>query len=137
MVFAFDFRISVSSEGTVKSPKLISSSSDAGVFWVGHELGIVSIEAQNSRRSSISFTHISITVRWKVGKGWNWLIIWIEFSLFTFYTLGITVTAKSHWFPQLLPVVYKCYFWNVCLEPQLDHSIDWVPKSFNFSHFYS
>ena len=39
MVFAFDFRISVISEGTVKSPKLISSSSGAGVFWVGYELG--------------------------------------------------------------------------------------------------
>ena len=39
MVFAFDFRISVSSEGTVKSPKLISSSSDTGVFWEVHELG--------------------------------------------------------------------------------------------------
>ena len=33
----------------------------------------------------------------------NWLIIWIEHSLFNFYTLGITVTVKSHWFPQLLP----------------------------------
>ena len=39
MVFAFDFRISVSSEGMVKSPKLTSSSSDAGIFWVVHELG--------------------------------------------------------------------------------------------------
>ena len=66
MVLAFDFRILVSSEGTVKSPKLISSSSDAGVFWVGHELGcqlvVVSVKAQNSRRSSISFIHISIAV---------------------------------------------------------------------------
>ena len=70
----------------------------------------------------------------KVGKGWNWLIIWMEFSLNNFHTLGITVTAKSHWFPQLLPIIYKCYFWNVCLG-----RIYWtfnrlVPKSFNFSH---
>ena len=70
----------------------------------------------------------------KVGKGWNWLIIWMEFSLFNFYTLGITVTAKSHWFPQLLPVICKCYFWNVCLG-NIYWTFNWlVPKSFNFSH---
>ena len=65
MVLALDFCISVSSEGMVKSPKLISSSSDAGVFWVGHELGVVSVKVQNSCRSSISFIHISIAVRWE------------------------------------------------------------------------
>ena len=27
----------------------------------------------------------------------------LEYLLFSSYTLGITVTAKSHWFPQLLP----------------------------------
>ena len=36
-----------------------------GFFWVGHELGVVLVKAQNSRRSSISFTHISIAVRWE------------------------------------------------------------------------
>ena len=36
----FDFRILVSVGGMVKSPKLISSPPDAGVFWVGHEFGV-------------------------------------------------------------------------------------------------
>ena len=37
--FSFRLSILVSSGGTVKSPKLISSPSGAGVFWEGREFG--------------------------------------------------------------------------------------------------
>ena len=38
--------------------------------------------------------------------------LYLEYLLFSSYTLGITVTAKSHWFPQLLP----CYLLMLLLE---------------------
>ena len=87
----------------VKLPKLISSPPDK-FFWEGYEFrgGLGDVEY-----TGIPFTHISITdAIGRQGMVGNWLIIWIEHSLFNFYTLGITVTVKSHWFPQLLPVIY-------------------------------
>ena len=64
--FRFDFRILVSSGGTVKSPKLISSPSDAGVFWEGHEFGGgLSKSAKFMLHFCLFLTHISIAVRWE------------------------------------------------------------------------
>ena len=106
-----------------------------GFFGRVVSLVVDSVKVQNSRRSSAS----SLFIFWspsdgKVGKGWNWLIIWMEFSLFNFHTLDITVTAKSHWFPQLLPIIYKCYLGTFVWIALAWTLITWFLKSFNFIH---
>ena len=96
------------------------------------------VKVQNSRHSSASSLLIfqSPSDR-KVGKDWNWLIIWMEFSLFNFYTLGITVTAKSHWFPQLLPIIYKCYFGTFVCVTFIRILIDWFQGHLTLFIYYS
>ena len=106
-----------------------------GFFGRVMSLVVDSVKAQNSCRSSASSLLIFRSpCDGKVGKGWNWLIIWMEFSLFNFYTLGITVTAKSHWFPQLLPIIYKCYLGTFVWIALAWTLITWFLKSFNFIH---
>ena len=99
-------------------------------------LVVDSVKVQNSRHSSAcsSLLIFRLPCDGKVGKGRNWLIIWMEFSLFNLHTLDITVTAKSHWFPQLLPIIYKCYFWNICSNSTSLNLYCLVLKSFNFNH---
>ena len=59
----FDFRISVSSGGMVKSPKLISSPSDAGFFWEGHEFGGgLGKSTKFALQFCLFLTHISVTM---------------------------------------------------------------------------
>ena len=72
-----------------------------GFFWEGYEF-----DCGHSIVGWCCSLPYSYFDRGCDGKVGNWLIIWIECFLFNFHTLGITVTAKSHWFPQLLPIIY-------------------------------